>query len=118
FIKWIAHYKEECRVRAEANRAAQSVIRITYGHRPKMSIVVDGKRFHFLVDTGADRMVIYREEIMVPPVKCLLVTVVLFQAMNMAPKNPHQPQKVTWAVISTGNGEILNNTVHEAVPGA
>ncbi|OBS75703.1 hypothetical protein A6R68_17844, partial [Neotoma lepida] len=30
FVNWIAHYKEECRVRAGANQAAQLAIPITY----------------------------------------------------------------------------------------
>lgn len=31
YIKWCAHYKEECRVQAEANQASQPAILITYG---------------------------------------------------------------------------------------
>ncbi|OBS57703.1 hypothetical protein A6R68_11172 [Neotoma lepida] len=40
------------------------------------------------------------------------------QTVNTAPRNPHELQKVTWAVISAGNGEILNSTTHEAIAGA
>ncbi|OBS73687.1 hypothetical protein A6R68_15775, partial [Neotoma lepida] len=53
-----------------------------------------------------------------PLVKLLLVTLVLLQSVNMALKNPHQPQKVPWAVISADNVEILNSTMNEAIPGA
>lgn len=35
------------------------------GLRPKMSVVIGGKRFHCLIDTGADRTVLREEE--VPP---------------------------------------------------
>lgn len=57
-------------------------------------------------------------KIMAPQTELLLATLALLQATNMASGNPHQPQKVTWAVISTGDGKILNSTTREAVPGA
>ncbi|OBS71411.1 hypothetical protein A6R68_00047 [Neotoma lepida] len=58
------------------------------------------------------------DRIVMPVVKLLLATLVLLHTVNTAPRNPHQLQKVTWVVISAGNGEILNGTTHEAVPGA
>ncbi|OBS81945.1 hypothetical protein A6R68_24065, partial [Neotoma lepida] len=53
-----------------------------------------------------------------PPVKLLLVTLLLLQTVNTTRRNPHQPPKVTWAVINADNGRILNSTTHEAIPGA
>ena len=33
------------------------------GFRPKMTLVIGGKSFQFLIDTGADPMVIRKEEV-------------------------------------------------------
>lgn len=45
-----------------------------------------------------------------------LVVVLLFLAPASAQSHPHQPQWVTWAVISAGNGETLNSTTREVIP--
>lgn len=47
-------------------------------------------------------------------IQLLVVLTLLLPAI--AKRNPHQPQRMTWAVISTGTGEILNSTTYEVVP--
>lgn len=46
----------------------------------------------------------------------LLIHLLVPQGETKLQTNRHHPQKVTWAVVNAGNGEILNSTSRVTVP--